>query len=125
MKAAVGQMRLAQSILVALALLSVAVLLYFFPPGQHSFYPRCGFHALTGLDCPGCGSLRATHQLLHGHFKEAFALNPLFVSLLPACGFLVCQPARIRELDRQRWWRWSFPLAIILFAIFRNLPPSL
>jgi hypothetical protein len=31
--------------------------------------------------CPGCGSQRAVHQLLHGHLFASFSLNPL---LMPA-----------------------------------------
>lgn len=29
--------------------------------------------------CPGCGSQRAIHQLLHGHIAEAFKLNALLI----------------------------------------------
>jgi len=59
------------------------VLLFCYPPDQYSFYPRCLFHSLTGLQCPGCGGLRATHYLLHGDVASAFRLNQLFVLLLP------------------------------------------
>jgi hypothetical protein len=34
------------------------------------------------MPCPGCGSLRAAHQLLHGNLKEAWALNkPILIAL--------------------------------------------
>lgn len=49
--------------------------------------PGCPFHRLTGLDCPGCGLTRATYAVLHGHFAEAFKLNPLGVVLLPVAAF--------------------------------------
>jgi len=38
---------------------------------------------LTGFQCPGCGSTRALHQLMHGHLINAFTLNPLFLISLP------------------------------------------
>lgn len=57
--------------------------LYHFNPQEHPFYPRCLFYQTTGLWCPGCGGLRASHQLLHGNFIAAFQLNPLAVILLP------------------------------------------
>jgi O-antigen ligase len=60
--------------------------LYFFPPAETRFYPRCIFHAVTGLECPGCGSLRAAHSVLHGDFAMAFRLNPLLFILLPLAG---------------------------------------
>src|SRR5689334_2220232 len=63
------------------------VSLYFFNPTEHGFFPRCLLHSLTGLDCPGCGGLRATHQLLHGNFIAALRLNPLFIALLPVGAF--------------------------------------
>src|SRR5437899_5204354 len=62
----------------------VAVILYFFNPSQFGFYPSCMFRRVTGLLCPGCGSLRAAHELLHGHLGTALRLNALFVLGLPA-----------------------------------------
>lgn len=40
------------------------------------------FKLLTGYDCPGCGSQRALHALLHGDIN-AFAYNPLFIIAIP------------------------------------------
>ena len=65
--------------------------LYFADPARTSLFPPCPFRWLTGWLCPGCGSLRAMHQLLHGHFAMAFALNPLMVLLLPLLMFLLAQ----------------------------------
>lgn len=45
--------------------------------------PPCPFRVLTGLACPGCGSVRAMQQLLHGNLIAALDLNPLAVLLLP------------------------------------------
>jgi uncharacterized protein DUF2752 len=58
-------------------------LVYRFSPTEHSFYPRCLFHALTGLQCPGCGATRALYQILHLHFREALHYNALFTVLAP------------------------------------------
>jgi len=66
-----------------LGLAAAAVYLFVFEPGKTGFFPICLFRALTGFTCPGCGSTRALHQLLHGHFLEAFALNPLLLIGLP------------------------------------------
>ena len=62
-------------------------ILYFFNPSSSYLFPPCPFHALTGLHCPGCGSLRALHSLLHGHLIKAFGLNPLMILLLPFIGY--------------------------------------
>src|SRR5215210_2199200 len=52
-------------------------------PEQSSIYPPCPFRAVTGLDCPGCGTTRALRQLLTGHPGAAVGLNALTVLLLP------------------------------------------
>jgi hypothetical protein len=61
--------------------------LYVFNPASSNFYIPCPFHKLTGLHCPGCGSLRAIHHLLHGHVVTALRLNALMVLLLPFLGY--------------------------------------
>src|SRR5687767_9946485 len=55
-----------------------AVYLFVFEPGRSGFFPICPFRFLTGFTCPGCGTTRALHQILHGHILTAFTLNPLF-----------------------------------------------
>lgn len=55
---------------------------YFFNPATTFFIP-CPFHYTTGLFCPGCGSQRAIHLLLHGNVFGAFRFNPLMVLTLP------------------------------------------
>src|SRR4029077_17435474 len=67
---------------------ATALVLFFFDPAQVHIYPVCSFHRLTGLDCPGCGSLRALHQLFHGHVGTALQLNALTVLSVPLLGGL-------------------------------------
>ncbi|MCX6913024.1 MAG: DUF2752 domain-containing protein, partial [Verrucomicrobia bacterium] len=67
----------------ALLAAAVGLVLFCFDPRQYHFYPICFFHKATGLLCPGCGALRATHQLLHGHLAAAFRFNPMLVASLP------------------------------------------
>jgi hypothetical protein len=43
-------------------------------------YPTCPFKMLTGWDCPACGGLRMTHDVLHGDLAAAVTDN-LFVLL--------------------------------------------
>jgi len=58
-------------------------IVFFFDPATAGFYPRCLFKTVFGRACPGCGSLRAMHQLLHGNLEAAWALNKLIVVGLP------------------------------------------
>lgn len=69
---------------------SVAGLLYlrFFSPVLWGFYPICPFYYLTGLYCPGCGTTRGLHELLHGNLLQAIDFNPLMVVTLPIIGYV-------------------------------------
>lgn len=115
-------------VIACLAGLAVLVL-FFYNPGQHGFYPYCLFHKTTGLLCPGCGSLRAAHQLLHGNLLAAFKLNPLLTIALPFIGWWVIASV-IRRRQRQTLpqpltgkWLWLTICLIIIFGIVRNLRP--
>ncbi len=53
-------------------------------PHSSSFvFPPCPFKALTGWDCPACGGLRMTHDLLHGDLAAAFVDNAFLLIGLP------------------------------------------
>ena len=54
-----------------------------FDPSTVRFCPRCTFLTLTGLKCPGCGTQRAIHALLHGNFLEAVRFNAMMVASVP------------------------------------------
>ncbi|WP_258726931.1 DUF2752 domain-containing protein [Cellulomonas sp. NS3] len=52
-------------------------------PHRPGSYGVCPVYALTGMLCAGCGGLRATHDLAHGDLAGAWAMNPLWVLLVP------------------------------------------
>jgi len=118
--------RTAGVVLILLACLSV---LHTYNPANSNFYPPCLFHALTGLYCPGCGTLRALHQLVHGHLLTAFWLNPLMVLSVPFLGYVFVSRVVLMQSDRSMWglfipaaWIWILLGVIILFWILRNIP---
>jgi hypothetical protein len=107
------------------------VVLFLFDPSTSGFYPICPFHAATGLWCPGCGSLRAMHQLTHGNFAVAWRLNPLFVSLLPVGIWLGAREAirlatgKVLPAPVMRpIYAWVLVAGVVLFGILRNMPVS-
>lgn len=73
---------LAVSVLVSTGV-ALLVLYVMIDPGSAVWMPKCLFHQFTGLECPGCGSQRALHALLHGELGRAWAFNPLVVAGLP------------------------------------------
>ena len=53
-------------------------------PHSPSFvFPPCPFKALTGWNCPACGGLRMTHDVLHGDLAAAFVDNAFLLIGLP------------------------------------------
>jgi hypothetical protein len=113
--------------LTTLALLVTGAVLWLFDPARHGFYPRCQLYTVTGLQCPGCGGLRALHALLHGHVAEAFKLNALFVVALPVMIGLTIRWLRHQRRDPAArftlptHWLWIGLAAAILFGVARNL----
>ena len=59
-----------------------ALLLFFFDPRTAGFYPPCPSFLLTGWQCPGCGTTRALHALVHGDVAAALRFNPFTMVLL-------------------------------------------
>lgn len=114
----------------ALASIVLLYVLWRFNPSQHGFYPRCALYTTTGILCPGCGGLRATHQLLNGHIAAAFANNALAVMFAPilavAAGIHAGRVLLGKPMVHAAWNRW-LPFAVIAgilagFTLARNLP---
>lgn len=59
------------------------VVYYTLNPTSSSLFPKCPFFVWTGWKCPGCGSQRAVHALLHGDVAAAWGYNALLVVSLP------------------------------------------
>lgn len=68
---------------IAILLVIFGIIYFLFSPEESQFFPKCVFHTLTGWDCPGCGSQRAAHHLLHLEIKKAFLSNPLLMIGFP------------------------------------------
>ncbi len=105
-------------------------------PNQPGHYPLCPTQALFGVDCPGCGLMRGTHDLVTGNVSGALDHNVLIVILAPLAVVLWV-----------RWflsaWRGSSPavthaqfrrrntvlltalVAILAFGVLRNFVPYL
>ena len=115
-------------LLAAAGAIGLAVV-YLFDPREPGTYPVCPFLGLTGWHCPGCGTLRALHQLMRGNLGAAFGFNFYAMLALPAiawwlaAGFLrACGwPAPPRRFIPARWI-WALLAAVLAFWLLRNLP---
>ena len=105
------------------------VLLQIYDPATSTLFPPCPLHYFTGWYCPGCGSLRAIHQLLQGNARAAWAMNPLSMMLFPFLAYGLAREA-ISYLRGLPSPQFAVPGAciralcalIVLFGIVRNLP---
>jgi hypothetical protein len=114
--------------ILAVGIVSFGILYYHFDPAVYGFFPKCPFLSLTGLECPGCGSQRAMHAMIHLNLKEAFSYNPLLVISIP---YILAAVFFNSDFAKERWPKTRTILfgyrailivlgVIILFAIFRN-----
>ena len=120
--------RLATPVLLAAGALGAAVTLRLLDPNKPgSVLPPCPFYALTGLYCPGCGSTRCLHALVHFDLATAWAMNPLLLLSLPALLVLTAQgagllPARLLPLARQLCRPVAWGVLLVGYGVLRNLP---
>jgi hypothetical protein len=107
----------------------LAVLFFVVDPAKHDFFPRCLFNSITGYYCPGCGSQRAVHSLLHLDFAGVVSQNFLFIPAL----LLILYHYFHTVLNRKLNWKlpnilyfkstpWIIFVIVIIFWILRNLP---
>lgn len=113
-------------ILIAIAAL-LAIFIYATFDPETTPFPKCPFFWATGLKCPGCGSQRALHQLLHLHVGAAFRYNACLVTFIPILLFLFSAEAlrdkapKLYQASRHPALGWSLLAIILLWWIFRNI----
>jgi hypothetical protein len=96
-------------------------------PHVSGSYGICPLVALTGLWCPMCGGLRATHDLARGDVAGAWGMNPLWVLIAPLLvlawsrWFVAARRGRpVPSLPSAA--PWILLGAVLLFGVLRNLP---
>ncbi|MDO8310224.1 MAG: DUF2752 domain-containing protein [Actinomycetota bacterium] len=105
-------------------------------PNEPGHYPLCPTRALFGVDCPGCGLLRGTHDLVTGNVGGALDHNVLVLAAIPVLVVLWIRWA-------MRAWRGTTPpvtyeqfrrrnavlivslVVVLAFGVVRNLVPYL
>jgi hypothetical protein len=130
------RVRLAAPVGTAVAAVAVVAYLGAVDPNEPGHYPLCPTRAAFGVDCPGCGSLRALHALAHGDLARSADHNLLLVAVLP---FLVWWwVAWLRRSwtgvtppvsARTARWRARGTIALLVvvlaFGVLRNVLPYL
>ena len=105
-------------------------------PDQPGHYPLCPTKFLLGIDCPGCGLMRGTHDLLHGNVAAALDHNVLIAVLAPLAviAWIVWarrswtghHPEVTRTQVRRRNQMMAVSLVVLIaFGVARNFVPYL
>ncbi len=100
-----------------------SIVVYAADPETAAWLPKCPFHALTGLDCPTCGSTRALHHILHGEVARGLSYNPLAPVLwLLAAGVVAAAfmgPGR-KVSTLMRWLAGAYITVYLAWGLVRN-----
>lgn len=117
-------------IFLSVLIFSGLIYVYYNDPSTSGIYPKCVFHEITGFYCPGCGSLRAAHQLLHFNIVAAIRYNSLLVVILiPLLFYAVINELR-NSIFKKNNTNFTQSAAfgfimigvVIAFWILRNIP---
>ena len=105
----------------------VLLLLYFFVEPKNGILPKCFFHELTGLYCPGCGVQRSFHALLNGHVLTAIDYNLLFILFLPLIIFFILAFSLGRKHPATSFiykpvFSFTVVIVVVSFWVLRNIP---
>ncbi len=120
--------RLAAPLGVAVLALGATSVLAAVDPNVPGHYPTCPFLFLTGLYCPGCGSLRAIHALAHLDVVTAIERNPFTVLAVPLLAVAWVRWTRRRLTGRRprtmlpAWAIWTLLAGVCAFWVLRNVP---
>ena len=128
--------RLLPVVVTALAALVGTVYLRAVDPNVPGHYPGCPSQMWFGIDCPGCGGMRGTYDLLHGDVGGMLDHNvllifawPLAITAFGVWAFRAWTGRRPRvdiptQARRSRIWVWVL-IGVLAFGVVRNFVPYL
>ena len=114
-------------VLIVVVLLLFGFIYYAVDPSASTIFPQCTFLQFTGYKCPGCGSQRAFHALLHGDIGTAFRYNAMLIIAIP--WIALCLYAESRRTRNPRLYArlnaplliWLFLVMVLLWWLLRNI----
>lgn len=111
----------------ALLIIAITVMIiYFICDPVKCHFPRCPFLQLTGLKCPGCGSQRTLHSLLHFDFIQSIRYNAFLVISIPVILILIySEIVRMRSniyiKIQNKYFIWTYFTLVVGWWIIRNI----
>jgi Protein of unknown function (DUF2752) len=92
------------------------------PHNPDSAFPVCPFRLLTGWNCPACGALRMTHDVLHGDLAAAINDNVLLLVGIPVvAGWILLRRRRGKSLLTMPAAA-TLVITMLAWTVVRNLP---
>ena len=111
-----------------LIIAAVMTVVYFFiDPTASPLFPKCPFWYVTNIKCPGCGSQRAIHDLLHLDITAACSHNLLMTLSIPYLLLLIYSQQnqkRHPRLYKTLYGRiaiYATLIIIVIWTVLRNL----
>ncbi|MEU7766315.1 DUF2752 domain-containing protein [Nocardia sp. NPDC049190] len=124
-----GWRGVAVPLLVAGAGVGIGMLLHLRDPHVDGSYGTCPVYALTGWYCPGCGGMRAVHNLTDGQLVDALHSNLLAIPLVLAFVLWVgdwtiraWHGRSMRLPTISRTTMWTFFALLTVYTVLRNTP---
>ncbi|WP_353893594.1 DUF2752 domain-containing protein [Proteinivorax hydrogeniformans] len=91
----------------------------------------CLIREITGIYCPGCGTIRALTQMIQGNFLAAMSHNVLAVLFTPLLLWyiassiaLVLSGKSLPQFSLSSKGVWVLLIVVVLFGVARNIPLS-
>jgi len=105
-------------------------------PNQPGHYPLCPTRALFGVDCPGCGLMRGTHDLVTGNVAGALDHNIFIAVLAPLAVVLwvrwllrswrgISPEVTYAQFRQRNRWLLAGLVVLLAFGVIRNFVPYL
>ncbi len=114
---------------IPIVVITLGIFYFSVNPNTFIYTPKCPFHFLTGLHCPGCGTQRAFHEILHGNIWEGLQHNflILFAFLILSYKLYVSYKSNstskpVKNLLHHNAAPWLILALVLGFWILRNLP---
>jgi hypothetical protein len=92
------------------------------PHNENSLFPVCPFRLLTGWNCPACGGLRMTHDLLHGDLVQAVTDNVFLLVGIPILAAWMLMRSRRRQAVMPLPAIVGIVIATLAWTAVRNVP---
>jgi hypothetical protein len=130
------QRRMAPVVATGVAALAAAVYVRAVDPNIPGHYPGCPSRMFFGVDCPGCGGMRGTYELLHGNLGGMLESNILLLVAWPVVVFMFflwvyrAWTGRLPSIDaRTQARRHRLAVGVLVFVlafgVIRNFVPYL